>query len=385
MKPDDPSQPAPSTGSHFEWLDSVRGMAILWIAFFHFFQTYDGGRFPWPIKIDSFSTFVNLCAPGSTLGDISCAIAAIFAAVIQRGPEGVGVFILFSGFGLTYSLARHKERRPAWGQWYLRRFAKLFPIYWVAHLVFLISPLVSLHDPVDYRFVLSFLGDRVYPVDKMFFYLVPAWWFLGLLLELYVVYPLLFRLMQRLGAAKYLALCIIFTSVTRYLLFGVFEADGNYVQGAFFVGRLWEFAAGMVLGKLMAEAPDRTIEFLTSWRGLLGGAAIYVLGSLAYRPDFLYSFSDGLTAMGLSVILIHLAKLFEKVPGLGRSLATAGVYSYGIYLFHQPYVTYFGEKMHSLHIGVFFIAASAIIAAIAVLSMVLEYGTNRLVSRYFPR
>ena len=60
---------------------------------------------------------------------------------------------------------------------------RLFPLYWLAHLVFLVSPFVILHDPVDYRFLLSFFGDRVYPVDKMFFYLVPAWWFLGLLIE----------------------------------------------------------------------------------------------------------------------------------------------------------------------------------------------------------
>ena len=373
---------ASSSPGRFQWLDGVRGMAVIWIAFYHCLLSYDNGRLPWPITFGSFPGFVEQCAGGAILGKFSCAVAGIISAIIQRGPQGVGVFILFSGFGLTYSLAKRGGVGVSWANWYKHRFMRLFPTYWLAHLVFLVSPFVVLHDPVDYRFLLSFFGDRIYPLDKMFFYLVPAWWFLGLLIELYIVFPLLFKLMQRLGWARYLGLCIVLSSAARYLLFAILEANGYYVMGAFFACRLWEFAAGMALGKSMAESPDRTLSLLLSWKGFLIGAIIYALGLFTYQPNFMYSFSDGLTSMGLSVILIHAAYLFDRVPGVGRSLGWAGVYSYSIYLFHQPYVMYAGEKLRSCSLAVFLILASVVVVLVALASMVSEYAVNSSVTRF---
>ena len=373
---------AASSAGRFQWLDGVRGMAVIWIAFYHCLLSYDNGRLPWPITFDSLPGFVEQCANGSIFGKFSCAIEGIISAIIQRGPEGVGVFILFSGFGLTYSLVKHGGVGISWVDWYKRRFMRLFPTYWLANLVFLVSPFVILHDPVDYRFLLSFFGDRVYPLDKMFFYLVPAWWFLGLLIELYIVFPVLFKLMQRLGWARYLGLCVILSSAARYVLFAILEANGYYVMGAFFVCRLWEFAAGMAMGKSMAESPDRTLRLLLSWKGFFIGAILYTLGLFTYQPNFMYSFSDGLTAMGLSVILIHVAYRIDRVPGVGRSIGWAGVYSYSFYLFHQPYVMYAGEKLRSCSLGVFLILASGVIILVALGSIFLEYAVNSTVTRF---
>ncbi len=374
-----------STG-RFQWLDSVKGMAVLWIALYHSLLAYGSGSLPWPIAVGSFSDFVQQCAQGSAFGKLSCGVEAILAGIIQRGPQAVGVFILFSGFGLTYSLVKRGGFQTSWALWYRRRLTRLFPVYWLAHLVFLVSPFTVLHDPIDYRFLLSFFGDRVYPVDKMFFYLVPAWWFLGLLIELYIVYPLLFEFMQRVGWVKYLGICILLSVAARYVLFSVLEANGYYEMGAFFVCRLWEFAAGMALGKLIAEAPDWTLGRLLSWKGFFAGIIIYTLGCFAYQPNFLNFFSDGLTAMGLSVILIHAGYRFDTIPGLGRWLARAGVYSYSIYLFHQPYMMYLGEKLVPHSLAVFLVLASAATVIVALGSMCLEYavnhGVNRVLSSY---
>jgi peptidoglycan/LPS O-acetylase OafA/YrhL len=104
---------------------------------------------------------------------------------------------------------------------------------------------------------------------------------------------------------------------------------------------------------------------------------------VTYQPNFLYSFSDGLTAMGLSVILIHVAYRLDRIPGLGRWLALGGVYSYSIYLFHQPYVMYAGEKLRPDSLGVFLVFASAVTVLIALGSMCLEYTVNRTVNLFF--
>jgi len=214
----------------------------------------------------------------------------------------------------------------------------------------------------------------------MFFYFVPAWWFLGLLIELYIFFPLLYKLMDRLGWVKYLLLCILLSSAARYVLVDIVKANGYYEMGGFFVCRLWEFGAGMTMGKLMGERPDWTLGRLLSLRGFLAGVIVYTLGLYCYQPNFLYSFSDGLTAMGLSVILIHVAYRFNRVPGLGSSLALAGVYSYGIYLFHQPYVMYAGENLRAHSLGVFLVFAFALSVLVGLVSMCFEYTVNRAVT-----
>jgi hypothetical protein len=188
--------------------------------------------------------------------------------------------------------------------------------------------------------------------------------------------------MQRLGWVRYLMFCIVLTSSARYLM-QIIGADGNYMMGAFFVCRLWEFAAGMALGKLMTEAPDATFRLLLSWKGFFLGVITYVLGFLTYQPNFLFNLSDGFTAMGLSVILIHAAYHLDRMPGLGRAFALAGVYSYSIYLFHQPYVIFAGEMLRPCSFAVFLVSASAVIVLISLVSMSFEYAVNRAVKRFF--
>ena len=370
-----------STG-RFQWLDSVKGLAVIWIALFHCLLCYGGESLPWPITFGSFSGFVQQCAQRSAFGNFSCAVETIIAAIMQRGPQAVGVFILFSGFGLAYSLAKQGGLKTSWALWYRRRLTRLFPVYWLAHLVFLVSPFAVIRDPVDYRFLLSFFGDRVFPIDKMFYYFVPAWWFMGLIIEFYIFFPLLFKLMDRMGWVKYLGLCILLSSAARYVLVYIVNANGFYEMGGFFVCRLWEFGAGMAMGKLMGERPDWTLGRLLSLRGFFAGVIVYALGLFIYQPNFLYIFSDGLTAMGLSVILIHVAYRFNSVPCLGRALAKAGVYSYGIYLFHQPYVVYTGEHLQPYSLGVFLVVAFAVIVPIALVSMCFEYTANRAVNLF---
>ena len=133
------------------------------------------------------------------------------------------------------------------------------------------------------------MGDRFYPPDTMFYYLVPAWWYFGLLIQLYLVFPLLYRLLQKLGPAWYLAVSIVATVATRSLLADVLHANGNYGQGALFLGRLWEFATGMVLAYYYSKYPGLVEERLFSGRAFVAGIVMYVLGAYSYQPVFFHA------------------------------------------------------------------------------------------------
>jgi peptidoglycan/LPS O-acetylase OafA/YrhL len=377
--------PAVSTSIRLTWLDELKGISILWIVFFHFFGAYADGRYPSPLDAHYFSSFVAQCAPSTAVGTAGCIAHGFFVAVSLVGFHAVAVFLVVSGFGLTYALAKTGNPDGGWGRWYRSRLLRLFPMYWLAHLIYLVSPFVARPEAIDYRFWLSLVGDRVYPIESIFYYANPAWWYFGLLLELYLVFPLLFRLLQRLGPARFLVICGLATVVSRLLLLLVIPVHGYYVQGGFFGARLWEFALGMTLGLLYRRQPSRAEGRVFAGSTLLAGVVIYIAGLYSYATLLSYMLNDALIGTGLFIILAHLARSCETLPRLAITLAQVGAYSYGLYLLHQPYVIYLGERMRDLHEPVFFLLASACVALLTLGSIPVERAVNRLVERVAGR
>lgn len=373
--------PGKPTGVRLTWLDGVKGISILWIVFFHFFNAYENGYYPSPILAGYFSSFLAQCAPSSPFATARCYGESVFVALTQIAFHAVAVFIIMSGFGLAFSLAKTGNPEGGWLGWYRGRLLRLFPMYWLAHLIYLVSPFIARPEPVDYRFVLSFFGDRVYPVESLLYYANPAWWYFGMLVEMYLVFPVLFRLLQKLGPGRFLLLCGAVTLVSRYLLLCVIPAHGYYVQGAFFGARLWEFAFGMALGMLYRQRLAWAEERMFAPSTLVAGLIIYILGLYSYGSIPLYTATDALTGTGLFIILAHVTRWSEALPRLVAPLASVGAFSYGLYLLHQPYVIYFGERMRDLSGPVFVVLACGIIALLTLGAMPLERGMNQLVDR----
>src|SRR3954465_3824931 len=168
------------------WLDIAKGLAILVVAYFHFFTTYfEHGELP-PNDWSSVGS-----ATLSILGNSWLFVSGL-------GFHAVGVFIILSGFALMESTLRRAEKAPVgWGQWYGARFVRLYPMYWVAHVVYLVSPFVARLEPVDNRILISLSGLRFINIEMNFMYLNAAWWYFAMLIQFYVIFPLLF-----LGARK---------------------------------------------------------------------------------------------------------------------------------------------------------------------------------------
>jgi peptidoglycan/LPS O-acetylase OafA/YrhL len=366
------------------WLDVIKGFSILWIVFFHFFEEYSKGRFPLPWGPHYFAAFFDRCAPASAAAMLACMVRAIFVAVAMLGYGAVGVFVVMSGFGLTYALAKTGSPDHGWRGWYRSRVLRLFPVYWVAHLIYLLSPFEARYDPVDYRFILSFLGDRIYPVE-MISYLTPAWWYFGLILELYLIFPLLFRLLQNAGVLRFLVICAAETVLCRYiLLFNIFQTDGM-VLSAFCGSRLWEFAFGMVVGLAYRQNRAWVDYYLFSARAMVVGVAIYTAGLYSFYSTFTYIFTDALIGTGLFVILAQLAWHGRRMVRVEAALAYVGVYSYGLYLFHQPYATYFGDRLRWMGMVEFVVVAAAIITVVTLASAYVERHMNALTNRLLAR
>jgi peptidoglycan/LPS O-acetylase OafA/YrhL len=264
---------------------------------------------------------------------------------------------------------------------------RLFPLYWVAHIVYLVSPFQFRPEPIDYRFALSFLGDRVYPADTIFAYANSAWWFVGLLIGLYLMFPILYWMLREAGAAWFLLICGAVTIASRYLFLFVLPVTPNYLVGAFFGCRLWEFAFGMVMGLWYRQHREWMERHLFSSIALAAGVLIYAAGLYSNDWKIAYTLTDGLIGTGLFLIFVPLIHWGRRLRRVSAAMVYVGVYSYGLYLLHEPYLIYLGQlaSHHGLSLAEFIAFAVVVITLLVLICSRLEQYVNRVTDRILRR
>jgi len=352
------------------WLDISKGLAILFVAYFHFFRTYfEHGTLP-P------ADWSGLAAGALTIARLA------WLKVSGLGFHAVGVFIILSGWTLMQSTVRRAESGAvAWGGWYRARFLRLYPMYWVAHLVYLLSPFVARLEPVDSRIVLSLLGLRFIDIQMNFMYLNAAWWYFSMLIQFYLIFPLLFWAARRLGPWRFLVIACAAGFFARYVLLVLWPQNGLWVLGGFAICRLPEFALGMSLAVWHSRSSERMERFLLRGSGFVVGLLLYPAALQLYHGATPYIFVDFATGTCCMLEIVGIAGFISLFNGPVKLFGLVGLYSYGLYLIHQPYVIWLGLRIREQPIWMFLLIAVATLAVLSAWGMLLEKATNTLVNK----
>jgi peptidoglycan/LPS O-acetylase OafA/YrhL len=353
------------------WIDISKALAISFVVYFHFFRTvFEQYQLP----------------PNDWSGIIAGTVSFLRSAwweVSGLGFHAVGAFIILSGWTLMESTTRHATRGElTWTGWYRARFLRLYPMYWVAHIVYLVSPFVAKLEPVDKRIVLSLLGLRFINIEMNFMYLNAAWWYFSMLIQFYLIFPPLFWAARKFGARTFLVAACGLGFFVRYLLLGVWPQNGLWVLGGFAICRLPEFALGMALGMWHAKSSSRAEWFLLRGPGLIAGLVLYPAALWLY--DYSYVFVDFATGVCCFLVIIGLAGFISRLGGFAKILSVVGIYSYGLYLIHQPYVIWLGLRIRPLSILSFLFIFAFTLAVLSAWGIVLEKTTNALVNTLLP-
>jgi peptidoglycan/LPS O-acetylase OafA/YrhL len=166
------------------------------------------------------------------------------------------------------------------------------------------------------------------------------------------------------------------------VLLCVHPVNGDYVQGAFFACRLWEFALGMALGQLYRQRPGDAERWLFAPATLVAAGGIYWIGLHCYGSLAAYTVTDAFTGTGLFVILAQFSRSLGPLRPLEAALARVGAFSYGLYLLHQPYVLYVGDiTVKHLSLVPYIAVGLALVALLAAVSMPVERFVNARVDR----
>jgi len=213
------------TGGRVPELDGLRGCAILLVLIFHF-----GYGIPGP-------------APGTFF-------AYVLAPFVRLGWSGVDLFFVLSGYLITISLAQLRSHRDWLRVFYLRRAARVLPLYAVMLTLFLIGVAAQSTGLIelprlfgDHRQLwtyFTFAQNDYYALANADYNWISVSWSLAIEEKFYLVFPLLIAIGSKRALSIALAATIILSITAR--TFG--GADWQYF---FTLCRLDSLAVGAAI------------------------------------------------------------------------------------------------------------------------------------------
>lgn len=308
-------------GGHLDFLDPIRGIAILLVFLYHSLgASFGRDQLPWG------HLFRTLQAPRSFLPLIPASF----------GWAGVAIFFVVSGFCIHLSFSRS----PRWSSFFWRRFFRIYPVYLITLLffAFVFSPTSlrghsswGLHDLVSHVLLFHNLTGSMYSINA-------SYWSIGLEVQLYLLYPVVILFSARFGWRRTLvalaAIEIAFRLILAALVFFPGIGLPNYIAASPF-GYWFSWS----IGAYLAERHIKGIAFsVPKYFIYLSGIA--AVAFTFFRP--LYSFSFMLFAVfTASVVAYCLQNGGWQLPApraLLTHLGKVGMWSYSLYLWHQPFV-----------------------------------------------
>jgi len=79
--------------------------------------------------------------------------------------------------------------------------------------------------------------------------------------------------------------------------------------------------------------------------------------------------------------IVGIAGIISLFSNPAKLFGLVGLYSYGLYLIHQPYVIWLGLRIRDVPIWLFLLIAVVTLAALSAWGMLLEKATNMLVNK----
>ncbi|MEO0895745.1 MAG: acyltransferase family protein [Bacteroidota bacterium] len=299
----------------FDWVDAVKGMAIIGIMLVHLVELFP--------------------KPASFPYDVLYFLG-------KQGDMAPGVFFLLSGFGLALSYLKKEKDHVDPKEFYQKRLSRLFPLYISIFLFFLVlrqfggfGDSQTMITDGNTFFKLWGLGFT----RELFTYINPSWWFIWTLLQFYLLFPFVYRFFAKHSTPTFLAIFVGISLLFRYLpVLGYIPVEqANIWERGIFVGtRIGEFAIGMSLAKFLFANRNTGISY-----GMLFpiGIGVYALGLWISSIPFLRPFYSILYTCGMTAFMYGIWKIIRSTDLtrkiIGRPLIWMGVHSYSIFLFHQ--------------------------------------------------
>jgi peptidoglycan/LPS O-acetylase OafA/YrhL len=343
-------------------IDLLRAFAIAWVVLFHLWGDIE--FFPGQPR-SYYDQLTGHVRDGAGLGATFTAFTDLF---FRDGYQGVPLFMIISGISLTIAAYRAGDALR-WHRFLYQRLRKLMLPYWVgvvgtyAVIAVIAWRQASVGDgafsdrfthgvtiargsviSIDWgvAFASATLIPRLLQTEH-FFAPQLALWFVGLIAQYYLLFPLLLVVMRRVGVALFLVASFALTVGANWWI--VHEYGAPEFKFALVTGwapfRIFEFTAGMAIGWLLVD--PSAAPWLRLVRhpavcvaAIATGFAAHTAGDLMIGEWTLRYWQSlalplvtlGLALMALPLVVRRPSRSDSWLPF--RAVATLGVMSYAV-------------------------------------------------------
>jgi len=328
-----------------------KGIGILLIVFhnfFHWIPPYTGEN-EWDFDPERISNFYN--------GILQYPLESINLLFSYFGHYGVQCFIFISGVGLALSM---QNKHRSWRKFMAERLLKLYPLLITAFVFFFFYEIIinlKMMGWYCYReFILKFLFIHTFNItEDSAITLSGPWWFFGLIFQLYLLFPLLYKMIKKYNFKAFILISLV-SFVWIYISQFVYSPKTGIMLFQNAPGHLPVFS----LGILLALNPSKRIHFI--W--VLLSSVIFTLGNF-YKPFFPLTFLS-VTLIIYWVLSKSMPFILDKTRSIKAVLLYYGSISMILFVIHgplrNPFITISGETFWErlLGGGLFLIAATAL-------------------------
>lgn len=280
------------------------------------------------------------------------------------GDFGVALFMIISGAALMYVY----ESKLELIKFYKKRFIAIYPMFWLSYLIAFIIQKNIYH--VDYsgipkkNFILTILGfDGYYSAVMPTFYIVSEW-FLGAIILIYIIFPLL-----RWAVNKHPISCGAILILCYFMALVCYQT--NLRKGQLIAVWLPQFYFGMIFMKYIKKI---------NWKVALAAFLVLVLNTI-FAPNFDSNLQVTYVGIMAFLMLTFVAKFFDcrMIRVICQFLSK---YSYAIFLIHHFIIFKVTEKIDFYSIsrlqsyGIFIICVVVIL-----ISSVLLYLLEKTITK----
>jgi len=288
------------------------------------------------------------------LGITSAPLETINLLFSGFGHYGVQVFILISGVGLAIALA---NRQLHYGTFIWQRLKKIYVMLIVSTVFYsLVNIFCYRHIPTGNDWLESlwrFLLVHTIMPWKLFGNNGPLW-FIGLIFQLYLFFPLLLKIIKTHSIKGLVAICI-FSYVCSYIELYIFHLPKGVFWFVNSIAHLPEFALGIYIALNVQKK-------IPSWVFII--AAVVFVASNFSKALFPVSFVS--ISLILYFVISKLIVFIRKSPWTSKVLIHTGTLSMALFITHgflrSQFKVLFNNTWHDRIIGalLFFITAYAV-------------------------
>jgi peptidoglycan/LPS O-acetylase OafA/YrhL len=261
-------------------------------------------------------------------------LAGLATFPIVWGSAGVAIFFVISGYcihiGWAHNTAINASYKMPVGIFLLRRITRIYPVLLAALILTFLCDSISnrlganarLHDIGLHSFlinILSLQGIAGNPFGSN-----GALWTLSIEIQLYVAYPILLLMRQKIGMAATTLVILIINIVSAL----AFESHGILIFSSYWVS--WMLGAWIAEARVHKFSSTKTTTFNAA-AGVLG-----VIGCAVFFKNHFLSFHIWAIAFSAWFLVVK----FPKNPAtlLSKLMGKLGEFSYSLYIIHLPLI-----------------------------------------------